>query len=179
MQKLTCKDQLLPNQSAGWLLLDSPSEESECSAPTFSPISSGESQSSSRISGHIGSDTKSEDEMNQMSDEEEDLDDNPVSTEDLQPLSEEPDFVPAPEICLGYRFVGDNVDKNIKPSYQRHEHRGQSLHHFHSYVVKDRTVISSYSDATPDFCIPDPQKFLPSPEDVECLKKEMAILLSR
>ena len=83
-----------------------------------------------------------------MSDEEEDLDDNPVSTEDLQPLSEEPDFVPAPEICLGYRFVGDNVDKNIKPSYQRHEHRGQSLHHFHSYAVKDRTVISSYSDAT-------------------------------
>ena len=90
MQKLTRKDQLLPHQSSGWLLLDSPSEESECSAPTFSPISSGESQSSSRISGHIGSDTKSEDEMNQ-----------------------------------------------------------------------------------------NPQKFLPSPEDVECLNKEMAILLSR
>ena len=173
MQKLTCKDQLLPYQSAGWLLLDSPSDESEGTAPTFSPISSGESQSSSCISGHIGSDTKSEDEMNQMSDKEEDLDDNPVSTEDLQPLSEEPDFESAP-----YRFVGDNVDKNIKRSYKWHEHRGQSLHYFYSYAVNDRTVISSYSDATPDFCIPDPQKFLPSPEDVEYLKKAIAILLS-
>ena len=60
-------------------------------------------------------------------------------------------LLPAPEICLGY----DNVDKNSKPSYQRHEHRGQSLHHFHSYAVKNRTFISSYSDATPDFCVPD------------------------
>ena len=50
------------------------------------------------VSCHIGSDTKSEDEMNQMSDAVEDSDDNPVSTEYLQPLSEELDFVPAPEI---------------------------------------------------------------------------------
>ena len=66
----------------------SSSEESEYSAPTFSPIISRESQSSSGISGHIGSDHKNEDEMNQVSDKEEDSDDNPVSTEDLLPLSE-------------------------------------------------------------------------------------------
>ena len=30
----------------------------------------------------------------------------------------------------GYKFVGDNVDKNVKPTRQRHERHGQSLHYF-------------------------------------------------
>ncbi len=34
----------------------------------------------------------------------------------------------------GYKLVGDNV----RPSFQRDEHRGLSLHHFHTYGVKDR-----------------------------------------
>ena len=37
------------------------------------------------------------------------------------------------EIHYGNKLVGDNVDKNVKPSFQRLEMRGQSLHHFHFY----------------------------------------------
>jgi hypothetical protein len=81
--------------------------------------------------------------------------------------------------CLGFKGVGDNVDENVKPSRQRYEIRSQSIHNFHSYVVKDRVPISSLSDAPPNFSTPDPKKLLPSSEDVVCVKKEMAVLLSR
>jgi len=71
------------------------------------------------------------------------------------------------------------VDKKVKPSSQRDENRGKSLHHFHAYGVKDRVPIGSLSDVTPASCIPDPNRLLPSPEDVKCLKEETCILLSR
>ena len=67
----------------------------------------------------------------------------------------------------------------MRPSLQRDENRGQSLHHFHAYGVKDRVPTASLSDLAPAACTPDPDTLLPSPEDVECLKKEMSILLSR
>ncbi len=81
--------------------------------------------------------------------------------------------------CYCYKIVGDNVDKNVKPSLQRHEMKGQSLHHFHCYGVKDRVPASRLSDLKPVDCTPDPTKLLPSLEDVECVKKEMSVLLSR
>ncbi len=79
----------------------------------------------------------------------------------------------------GYKLVGDNVDKTVRPSFQRDEHRSLSLHHFHAYGVKDRIPTASLSDATPASSTPDPYKLLPSPEDIDCLKEEMSILLSR
>ena len=42
----------------------------------------------------------------------------------------------------GYKLVGDNVDKNVKPSLQRYEMRSQSLHQFHSFAVRDRVPIA-------------------------------------
>lgn len=84
-----------------------------------------------------------------------------------------------PEFCYGYKLVGDNVDKNVKPSLQRFEKRGQSLHHFHSFGVRDRIPAASLPDIPPKTSAPDPAKFLPSAVDVECVKKEMSILLSR
>ena len=32
-----------------------------------------------------------------------------------------------------YKIVGDNIDKNIRPSFQRVSHQTKSLHYFHSY----------------------------------------------
>ena len=61
----------------------------------------------------------------------------------------------------GYKFVGDNVDKNIKPSYQRHEIRGQSLHHFQGYAVRDRLDLSHLSNQRPSFSMPDPSILYP------------------
>lgn len=82
-------------------------------------------------------------------------------------------------LWCGYKFVGDNVDKNIKPSLQRHEIQGQSLHYFHTYAMKDRVNLASLSDSSPVTCTPDPNILVPSAEDVSFIMDEMAILVSR
>lgn len=48
----------------------------------------------------------------------------------------------------GFKVVGDNIDKTIKPRYMREStgHGSQSLHYFHSYAVKDRVNLSNCSD---------------------------------
>ena len=80
---------------------------------------------------------------------------------------------------FGYKFVGDNIDKNVKPSLQRHDYRGLSLHCFHGYAVRDRVDLSSLSDVPPSITNPDPQVFIPSHADVIALKEEFCILVSR
>lgn len=50
---------------------------------------------------------------------------------------------------FGYKFVGDNIDKNIKPSLQRHEIRGMSLHYFHGFAMRDRIDFSHLSNEPP------------------------------
>ncbi len=35
----------------------------------------------------------------------------------------------------GFKLVGDNIDKNVRPSLQRLTHQTRSLHHFHSYAA--------------------------------------------
>ena len=80
---------------------------------------------------------------------------------------------------VGYEFVGDNIDKNVKPLFQRHENKGQSLHHFHGYAVKDRVDLSCLSDRRPTPSTPDPSVFLPSHSDMSSLKNELNTLISR
>lgn len=81
--------------------------------------------------------------------------------------------------ATSYKIVGDNIDKNVKPSLQRAEIQSQSLHYFHSFAVRDRVPVSGLSDAQPKVTTPDPKKFLLTPEDIRCIKEEMNILLSR
>ena len=80
---------------------------------------------------------------------------------------------------FGYKFVGDNVDKNVKPSYQRQELQGQSLYHFHGYAVRDRVDLSGLSDEAPPFSTPDATQFLPTTKDISSLKEELHILVAR
>lgn len=79
---------------------------------------------------------------------------------------------------FAFKIVGDNIDKNVKPSRERAEIKTQSLHYFHSYVVKDRIPVTDLSD-DPSQKKPDPQEFLPSEEDIKSIKNEMRILLTR
>ena len=51
----------------------------------------------------------------------------------------------------GFMFVGDNIDKNVNPRFQRCENRGQSLHYFHGYALRDRVDLSTLSDVAPPF----------------------------
>ena len=53
-------------------------------------------------------------------------------------LSQTSDSAPQANMWFGYKFVGDNIDKNVKPSLQRQELRRQSLHYFHGCAVRDR-----------------------------------------
>ena len=49
------------------------------------------------------------------------------------------------EEWYGFRLVGDNVDKNVKPRDMRLNSQTTSLHYFHTYAVKDRICFSHLS----------------------------------
>ena len=80
---------------------------------------------------------------------------------------------------FGYKFVGDNIDKSVKPSFQRAEHRGQSFYHFHGYAVRDRVNLSGLSDEPHKYTDRDPQLLLPSSENISTLKQVLRTLISR
>ena len=85
---------------------------------------------------------------------------------------------------LGYKLVGDNIDKGVKARYMRaDEHRGQSLHYFHSFAVQNRIDFSSYSDVLPATCLDSCERrakqLLPSKDDDSCLRNNLTILVSR
>ena len=75
--------------------------------------------------------------------------------------------------------MGDNIDKNVKPRFQRHEKQGQSFHFFHGYAVKDRVDLSELSDKPPVYTIPEPSVLIPSLTDLTSVKEELTILIAR
>ena len=79
----------------------------------------------------------------------------------------------------GYKLVGDNIDKDIRASFQRLSHTTQSLHYFHVYAVLDRVDFSGLSDLRDTEVAVDPLTLLPSKSDVAVLKKEMSTIISR
>lgn len=76
----------------------------------------------------------------------------------------------------GFKLVGDNIDKSIRPSHQR---RGKSLHYFHSYAAKDRVNLLSLSDDEPEVATPDSEVAIPSSDDISTVVDEMRILMTR
>ena len=48
---------------------------------------------------------------------------------------------------VGFKLVGDNIDKNVRPRYHRVDAGTRSLHYFNSYAVKDRISITSNHDS--------------------------------
>ena len=90
----------------------------------------------------------------------------------------------APPNLLGYKLVGDNIDKGVKARFMRVEkHCGQSLHYFHFCAIQNRIDFGKYSDAQPQTCLDSPKKralyLLPSDEDDDALANNFAILVSR
>lgn len=81
-------------------------------------------------------------------------------------------------VWRGFRLVGDNVDKNVRPSFQRIDRRTQSLHYFNAYAVMDRVDLTGFFDepiATAVF----PKSLLPHTEDVAAVKEDFVTLVSR
>lgn len=53
-------------------------------------------------------------------------------------------------LLLGFKVVGDNIDKNVKPRHVHQDKQVQSMHYYHSYAVCDRVSISGLSDIIPN-----------------------------
>lgn len=78
----------------------------------------------------------------------------------------------------GFVIVGDNVDKNVRRSFQRVDYQTQSLHYFNAYAVLDRVDFSGLSDEVPCTVV-DPKSILPTLDDVNTLEKDFQVLISR
>jgi len=88
---------------------------------------------------------------------------------------------PLHEVSLGwagFKIVGDNVDKNIWPSYQHVNHQTVSLHYFHSCAVGDRIDLSFLSDIAPSHISLSPTAILPSVDDLDASKMSFKFLLA-
>lgn len=83
-----------------------------------------------------------------------------------------------PPWWTGYVIVGDNIDKNIRQSFQRVDYKTQSLHYFNAYAVLDRIDFSGLSDDVPCTAV-DPKQVLPTLDDVCTLEWEFQVLVSR
>ena len=87
-------------------------------------------------------------------------------------------------LVFGYKIVGDNIDKNVRPRYTRQHSKTLSMHCYHSYAVRDRVNISGLSDEVPNLqrvpllSVP-VTDILPSQTDEISIKHNFAILVSR
>lgn len=85
---------------------------------------------------------------------------------------------------MGYKLVGDNIDKGVKPRYMRSDNYSkQSLHYFHICAVQNRIDFSNFPDVHPATCLDSPERraqcLLPSVQDDATLLRNMATLVSR
>lgn len=80
----------------------------------------------------------------------------------------------------GFKYVGDNVDKNVKPRHQTLDSQGKSLHYFHYYAVMDRIDLSTESDEPPSEIVSlTIDDILPTEDDYTTILSNFATLASR
>ena len=75
-------------------------------------------------------------------------------------------------------MVGDNVDQNVRPSFQRGDMQTESWHCFHSYAVADRVDISHLSEE-PSAAVVHPDSVLPDDGDLMKLYEEFEVFILR
>ena len=92
-----------------------------------------------------------------------------------------PECPKPPGVLTTFKIVGDNIDKDIKPRHMRSDYQTRSLHYFHSYAVRDRLNLDSYDDSAsaPDQSLVNLELLLPSPDDKQVTRHNMAILIAR
>ena len=83
----------------------------------------------------------------------------------------------------GFKFIGDNWDLNVHASFQRSDAGTRSLHHFHSFALRDRIDFSHLSDKDPDFAVVineiNTKEFIPNTDDIKAVTEEFKIFISR
>lgn len=152
--------------------------EASPSAPAFSPMSDWEeersstAESSSKDSDSTASGGKSDGE--DVADQSE-----PRVAPQQNPVSEADTEVQQKAEWNGFILVGDNWDKNVRPSFQRITRQTRSLHEFHSYAVKDRVDWSQSSDAGRCPSTIKLDSFLMTAEDWNVFKDGCSVLVQR
>ena len=129
------------------------------SAPSFSPLSSEEVCSPEN-----------------NSDESEDKQASP-------PSGVPPPQSPIKSITTSYSIVGDNIDKSVKPRYQRIGTSNRQLHYFHFFAVSDRVDVSELPITPPVTPVITPEtcasSLLPSPTYDRIFRQNIITLVSR
>lgn len=80
----------------------------------------------------------------------------------------------------GFRLVGDNIDKTIKPRDMWLDHQSKQLHYFQVYAVKDR-INFRHLENRARLINPvelDLNLFLPSAEDAVTLSANYQVLIN-
>ena len=78
-------------------------------------------------------------------------------------------------IWKGYKLVGDNLDKNVRPSFQRYDKKTNSLHYFHYYAVLDHINLFSLSESVQSTQL-DLTQLLVKQDDIHQLENTTIIL---
>lgn len=84
-------------------------------------------------------------------------------------------------LWLGFKIIGDNLDRNIKPRHQRFDRQTRSLHFFNSYAVLDRCNFAALSDEVEAVQQPafDISLFLPDDNDLKEITHNFSIIIGR
>ena len=84
---------------------------------------------------------------------------------------------------LGFKLVGDNLDRRVKPRHQTMDKRGTDFHAFQYIAIKDRVDLSNFSDKhDKPVCLSeefDANGILPSQDDVMIIKQNFCIIIAR
>ena len=159
------------------LLSESSEEDSVPSAPPYSPVSTSEVRDpSSADNSHDEDDNESLESRSAEDMQPPTLMDD--TTSDARPVDASSESSFQPEWC-GFKFVGDNIDKNIRPSFHRLQHQTKSLRHFHRYTVKDRVDLSGLPDADGSPSSIDATDLLITEEEWSRFKDDCCVLVSR
>ena len=78
----------------------------------------------------------------------------------------------------GFKLVGDNIDKNIHPSFHRYDNKTNSLHHFHYYALLDCVDLSACSENLPT-SVMNLKQLLVGQNDIQQLESDAIVLFSR
>ena len=118
-----------------------------------------------------------------FNDDEDDECENPqyeTETTEVQEMviAEEVPCTSTVENSNGYVIVGDNIDKNVRPSFQRTDRKTESWHCFHSYAVYNRVNISKLSDSMPSGEV-SVTSVLPNKQDLQRIFEDFEVLISR
>lgn len=99
---------------------------------------------------------------------------------DVEPIEDAP--LPPEDQSLDiicFKIVGDNTDKNLRQSFQRCDMQTLSLHYFHLCAIRDHIDFSGLSDVPPSHVIIDLSTILPTTADLDAMKEEFQVLVSR